>query len=115
MPNTYERPLQENSIWNAAIPTTASYVTVPDLASKAVGLSSWLPYNGSSVPLYQASATTQQVNLLYNPNTWWQVYFGAWQNVNNTADVEQSIRSTSSLISSILIMPTSRSRLRQSF
>ncbi|WP_431858569.1 carbohydrate-binding domain-containing protein [Azospirillum sp.] len=97
MPNAYERPFQGKSIWNETIPTTATSVTVPDLASKAVGLSSWLPYNGSSVPVYQASTSSQQVNLLYNPNTWWEVYSGEWQNVNNTTSVEQSIRSTSSV------------------
>jgi hypothetical protein len=60
-----------------------------------VGLSSWLPNDSSSVPIYQAASTDKTISVLYNPNTWYNVYTGQWKGAGNSATVEKQILSSS--------------------
>jgi Ca2+-binding RTX toxin-like protein len=96
MASYFLQPFQSTSIWNAPIPVTATYKAEPKVAPLVVGLSSWLPNDSSSVPIYQASATDQIISVLYNPNTWYSVYTGAWKGSGNTATAEKQILAGSS-------------------
>ena len=96
MASYFLQPFQAASIWNAPIPTTATYKADPKVAPLVVGLSSWLPEDSSSVPIYQAAATDPTVTLLYNQDTWGGVASGRWKGVGNSAAVEKQIVAVSS-------------------
>ena len=89
-----------SSPWNTPISTTATFSAVPNLASYATGLTSWLN-GGGNVSIYYAQATDPLVGVLYNANTWYDVYTGAWARSGNSAAVEKQILASSSTINPI--------------
>ncbi len=82
-----------SSPWNTPIAKGATYTPVAGLAALDGGLTSW---TGGNVAIYYAQPTDPLVPILYNPNTWYDLYTGAWKQSGNSAAVEQQILASSS-------------------
>lgn len=91
MASSFTQPFQANSPWNAPISVDATYRDAPGVASLLVGLSSWLPGESTSIPVYQAGSGDPLEKVLYNPDTWKNLLSGKWKNIGNTASVEKQI------------------------
>lgn len=88
-------PFSLSGPWNVPISNNGIYQTVSSLNSLIPNLSSW-ESTRSSIPIYNATKSDPQVNILYNANSSTNLYNGTWKSNNNTTGVETSITSGSS-------------------
>ncbi len=88
------------SDWNTAIGASVTATAIPNIATYATGLTSWLS-GGGNVAIYYAQNTDPLVEVLYNSNTWSDVASGAWARSGNSTAVEQQILASSSALNPI--------------
>lgn len=92
-----DNPFSADSIWNRELPADTPFQAAPGVAERVVGLSTWLDSASysASIPVYQATADSGSVKLLYSEGTWGKLFSGEWKNTGNSAEVEQQILSAS--------------------
>ena len=82
------------SAWNTAIPTSASFKSLP---SSAGWVDTWNGDNYEwSIPVYSATDSDPLSPIFYNPNAWGNVANGTWQRSGNAPAVEAAILASSS-------------------
>jgi hypothetical protein len=96
----------DSSPWNTKIPSDAGFTAIPDIASYAAGVTSWLPHGGS-IAIFFAHSGDPVVPVLANTKTESQVKRGAWRRTGNSAEVEAQIRASSTALNPFSVNPYS--------
>lgn len=87
-----QQPFGPRSAWNIDLPAQTVFSEVAGLGDLPIGLSSWLRPDGVSIPVSCAEATDPAASVLYRPDTWAQLWQGAWATVANPPAIESAIR-----------------------
>jgi hypothetical protein len=91
----YEKPFAADGTWNRQLDSAARTQAVPGLDQLPVGISSWLRPDGVSIPVFQARASDEVTQLLFNPLSWTMLANETWKPADNAPETEAAIRASS--------------------